>query len=210
MEIKSENLRKYLIYNVNLENENVINKEDLLRVEDLHISYFNNSLKEAIFYPEEISYFENLKKIHFSCFKITDDIISNLNKLKNLKTIIFDNCKTVSGIKLNNNITKIYMELSDLELLSIINKKTNVKKIYLEDVNNVDIKKLNEYENLEELTLLNSNLCNCFYFVYFRKMNNLKIIGCKLDNLEVIERLKHNLSNKIKISYSTKRYYKIG
>lgn len=24
------------------------------------------------------------------------------------------------------------------------------------------------YENLEELTLLNSNLCNCFYFVYFR------------------------------------------
>ena len=209
MEIKSENLRKYLIYNVNLKNENIINESDLLKLESIHISYFNNSLKEAIFYPEEIAYFENLREIYFSGFTITDDIIININKLTKLNTLIFNNCKIISNVRVNNNIKTLYMELSDSELLSIINKKTNVNKIYLEDVNNVDIKKLNEYENLEELTLLNSNLQNCFYLVYFRKLKKLKVIGCKLDNLEVIERMKYNQSNKIEITYSTKKYYKL-
>ena len=117
MIIKSENIRKYMMYNLNIENED-IDMKDMLKLKKININGLNSKLEQAYFVPEELGYLKEIEECSFSKLEITNEIIINLNKLKKLKIIQYDFCNNISDIKIENAIKKIYINYSNFSLLT--------------------------------------------------------------------------------------------
>lgn len=189
MKIMSESIADHIDLNYDIEEFSDISELD--KVEDLVINSYNYSLDVASFYPNELSYFNNLKKCTFMNFEITDEIVGNLDKI-NLKNLSFDNCQCAT-----NNILKVdrlFVEVSNINF-----KNIDVRELVVLESGTVNIADLNN--NIRELTLLNCDLVNCSLLRNFSNCK-IKLVGCKLDD----ESIKY-LEN---IMYDSKKYIRIG
>lgn len=190
MKILSESIADYIDLNYDIESVNDI--KELEQVEELVINNYNYSLDIAPFYPNELSYFKKLKKCTFINFEITDEIVDNLNKT-NIKGLTLDNCTCI--INKNLNIENLFIEVSNVNFKNI----NNLKELTILESGNIDINDIKQ-NNLEQLTILNTNIINS---TELKKINcNIELIGCELDNEEIINELKN-------INYDPNKYNKI-
>ena len=193
MEILSENIKKYLINNLHISDENDIELDDIYKVGKINLNRQNYSLKEAKFVPSELALFKNLKECAFSQFLINDEIKENLSKLENLEVLDLDHC-IIAGCKtISNKIKVIIMNYSNFNFMNIFENKSSMKKILLKDIINVDIKKITEFENIEELILLNCEIKNSIFIKELKNLKKVRIIGCKLDNDDAVNMLDKNI-----------------
>lgn len=205
MEIKSENLKRYIENNVDIKG-NEIELEDIRKLDRININALNFKLEEAIFVPEELLYLQEIEECSFANFNITDDIVVNLNKLKKLRIFQFDFCKSTVSKKIYNSISRIYLNYSDFSLLEMCENTETMETVFLKNVKDVDVSKINKFKNLKRLSLLNSEVNNIESLEKFENLEEVKIIGSKINNIQVLE----NLKNKIKIEYSEDEYFNIG
>ena len=189
MEIQSENIKKYLLNNLDIPDEDNIDIKDIYKIENININRLNYKLEEAKFFPEELAYFKELKECSLSGFLITDDIKKNLSKLEKLKTISFDHCIYSGNEKIKNKMKNINLNCSNYNLAYMFDKKNYTEKILLKDVIEVDINRICEFINLRELILLNCDIKNSNLLISLKSLKKLKIIGCKLDNYDIISKI---------------------
>ena len=205
MKIISENIKKYIENNVDIQ-ENEIELDDIKKLNRIHINALNYSLEQAVFVPKELAYLQEIKECSFANFTITDEIIENLNKLKKLSIFQFDFCKSTVSTKINNNISRIYLNYSDFSLLEMCDNIESMEIVFLKNVKEIEISKINKFKNLKRLLLLNSEIKDIEYLEKFENLEEVKIIGSKINNIQVLE----NLKNRIKIEYSEDEYFNIG
>ena len=205
MIIKSENIRKYMMYNLNIENED-IDMKDMLKLKKININGLNSKLEQAYFVPEELGYLKEIEECSFSKLEITNEIIINLNKLKKLKIIQYDFCNNISDIKIENAIKKIYINYSDFSLLTACNNTEAMEIIFLKNVNNVDINKICKFKNVKKIYLLNCNVIGISLLEQLESLEYLEVIGSNIDNKETIG----ELSKRIKVRYSEEEYFNVG
>lgn len=205
MEIKSENIKRYIENNVDIKG-NEIELEDIRKLDRININALNFKLEEAIFVPEELSYLQEINECSFANFTITDEIIENLNKLKKLSIFQFDFCKSTVSKKIYNNISRIYLNYSDFSLLEMCDNTESMETVFLKNIKDIDVSKINKFRNLKRLSLLNSEVNNIESLEKFENLEEVKIIGSKINNIQVLE----NLKNRIKIEYSEDEYFNIG
>ena len=182
MNIKSTSIADYIELNYDI--ETIKDSKELEKVEELVINNLDYSLEQAPFYPNELTYFTNLKKCTFMNFEITDEIINILNNLK-LQVLTLDNCTCITDVKLNAE--KIIIEVSRVNLETI-----NSKDLTLIECGKIDINK-----NTKKLTILNCNIKNATQL----KQLKCQLIGCALDDTTIT-----NLEN---IICNPKQYKKI-
>ena len=197
MEIKSENLKEYIINNSNIRNRD-IEIEDINKLKSLNINGLNNRLEEALFVPQELSYFKEIEECSFSSITITNEIIENINKLNKLEIIEYDFCKNTAKIEMENKVKRIYLNYSNIELLNLCKNIDTMEKIFLKNIENVDIRMVCKFKNVKNIYLLNCNVINIESLEELEKLEFLKVIGSKIDNYETIEKL----SKSIKVEYS--------
>ena len=205
MEIKSENIKRYIENNVDIKG-NEIELEDIKKLDRININALNFKLEEAIFVPEELSYLKEIEECSFANFNITDDIVVNLNKLKKLRIFQFDFCKSTVSKKIYNSISRIYLNYSDFSLLEMCDNTESMETVFLKNVKDIDVSKINKFKNLKRLSLLNSEVNNIESLENFENIEEVKIIGSKINNVSILE----ELSKKIKIEYSEDEYFNIG
>lgn len=206
MNLESENLRKYVIYNTDLKLGDEITIEAIESMDYLTIKRLNAKMEEAVFVPEELAYFKNIKTCGFSGFTIRDNIKENIEKLNKLNFIKFDHCRYRGKNGINNNIEDIELNCSEFGLFCMCNNKTNLKNVFLKDVEEVDVEEIVKYENIEKISLLNCEVKNANSLLKLNKLKTIRIIGSKLDNKEVVEKLKE----KVDVTYSEEEYFPIG
>lgn len=202
MEIRSENIKKYLINNIQVSNDN-IEMEDLLKLKEININWFNSKLEKAYFNPNELSYLKEIISCSFNNFVINDEILENINKLNKLEVLNYDFCKSIANKSINNKIKEIYMNCSDIELLLCCNTIETMEKIFLKNIENVDINTIEKFKNVKEIYLLNCKVKNIVLLEKFKNLSYVEIIGSKIDNYETIEKLK----KKIRVKYSKEEYF---
>ena len=205
MEIKSENIKRYIENNVDIKG-NEIELDDIKKLDRININALNFDLEEATFIPEELAYLQEINECSFANFTITDEIVENLNKLKKLKIFQFDFCKSTVSKKIYNNISRIYLNYSDFSLLEMCNNTESMETVFLKNVKNVDVSQIYKFKNLKRLSLLNCDIDNIEYLDKFDKLEEVKIIGSKINNLQILETLR----NKMKIEYSEDEYFNVG
>lgn len=204
MEIKSENIRRYIENNVDI-NGSEIEFNDMQKLTSININALNLKLEEAVFVPEELSYLKEISECSLANFTITDEIIENLNKLEKLSIIQFDYCKCLASNIIYNNLNRIYLNYSDFNLVEKCDNTENMEKIFLKNVGKVDISKILKFNNLKRLFLLNCDVDNIEFLEKFDRIEEVKIIGSKIDNLQILDHLK----NKMQIEYSEDEYFNV-
>lgn len=187
MKIMSESIADSISLNYDIEEFNDISELD--KVEELAINSYNYSLDIASFYPNELSYFKNLRECTFMNFEITDEIVDNLNKI-NLKVLSLDNCRCIINNRLS--VDRLFVEVSNVNFKNIC-----VKELTVLESGTIDISDLND---LSELTLLNCNIVNSSLLKNFKDCK-IELVGCTLDDDSVKE-----LEN---VKYDPNRYFKI-
>ena len=205
MLIKSENIKKYIENNLDIEN-NEIEMDDIIKLEKININGLNYKLEKAVFVPEELSYLKGISECSFNNFTITNEILENLNKLEKLNVLQFDFCQSEADKTINNKISSIYINCSDFKLLSMCENAEYMETIFLKNIEEVDINSICKYKNLKKLFLLNSNVKNIELLEKLPNLSYLKIIGSKIENTEIIEKI----SKKIEVVYSEEEYFNIG
>ena len=187
MKIMSESIADSISLNYDIEEFNDISELD--KVEELAINSYNYSLDIASFYPNELSYFKNLRECTFMNFEITDEIVDNLNKI-NLKVLSLDNCRCIINNRLS--VDRLFVEVSNVNFKNIC-----VKELTVLESGTIDISDLND---LSELILLNCNIVNSSLLKNFKDCK-IELVGCTLDDDSVKE-----LEN---VKYDPNRYFKI-
>ena len=190
MKLLSENIVDYIDLNYDIDSFSDI--KELEKVEELVINRYNYSLEEAVYYPEELAYFKNLKKCTFLNFTITDEIVDILDKLS-LEEIVLDHCQCLINHVLH--VEKLLVEGSPVSFMNTVFHQLVVvenKEIDIQDICHSDI---------QQLTLLNTPI---IHSSLLKKLPNckIKIQGCSLDDSSVKE-----LEN---VTYDANRYFKIG
>ena len=203
MQILSENIKRYIINNLSLKDEENFDISDIYKIEEINLNRVNYKLKEANFIPEEISYFKNLRKCSFNGFLINDDIKKNLSKLENLEVLEFNHCIITGYFMIKNRVKQINIKHSNFEFINIIEDKTNMEKMILKNVINVDMKKISEFTNIKELNMLNCEVNNSYFINSLKRLNRIKIIGCKLDKDDIIDKIDKN----VEVIYSKNKFF---
>lgn len=190
--IKNKRLRLYLEYELNKSQDEDIFKEELENITQIAINGKSVSGEKLCNDLSDLVYFKNLKSCIIKDFFITDEEIEEINKLKKIEILHFDNCKFENKYKkISLNIEKLIFSFCcniDMNLLDIlehtkylritsgdkinldgIQKLVNIKELYLQSINIKDISFVDELYNLEYLNLNGSNILKNKKYI-----NNLK------------------------------------
>lgn len=152
---------------------NSIEKQEIKDITLNHKGFNGKNTESNI---SEVLEFPNLKTCTINGFDVTEDDVRDLNKCKNLKSIQFSNCNLINiNISLRNletliidnckgNLENIFNKLEELKFLHIVSNEVfdtiyienckQLKKIYIQDTN---IKKLEKLKKFQELEYVNLN-----------------------------------------------------
>ena len=189
MKIMSENIANYIDLNYNIKEFNDI--KELEKVDELVINSLNYSLEIAPFYPNELSYFKNLKECTFINFEINDEIINNLNNI-NLSYLLLDNCRCPISKKIE--VDRLFVECSTINL-----KNIDTQELIILDSDTIDINDLDK--NIKKIRILNCNIINSSLLKNFINCK-IELVGCKLDDESIID-----LEN---VKYDPQMYVRVG
>ena len=206
MEIQSENIKKYLINNLDLKDEGNIELSDILKIEELNLNRLNYKLKEAKFIPEELGYFKELRKCSLNEFLINDDIKKNISKLEKLEKLTLNHCIITGYDKITNKLKQIYLNYSNFEFVNILECKESLEKMTLKNVINVDIENISKFANITELELLNCEVKKFEFITNLTNLKKLKIIGCNLEKDDIKEKINSN----IQLNFSKNEFFYVG
>lgn len=151
--------------------------------------------------------FEQFKEIEtctLNRFEVNDEIINNLNKMKNLKTIIFSHCVFKCESKLKCDIENLMIIYGKNIKLEYIKNLKMIKTLMITNNKKIDIDELKVFENIEEISLFECEIQNFLEIKNFKNLKILNLDGSKIDNENVLD----EIQDKIKIKYN--KTYRVG
>ena len=188
--LKSTDLINNIRNRLFLSDEKDITEEDIFKIKRLSLHRIGYGLKENYFDPNELKLFKNLENCEFSGINITDEIIDALGGLENLSDLEFDHCNIRTNKKLKNKIEKINILYSNLGLIDILESKKYLRFLLFQEIpETVDLKKLEDYINLENIQICNSNIINATSLKNLKELKSLVLDGSSLDDESVLNEL---------------------
>jgi len=151
--------------------------------------------------------FEQLKEIEtctLNRFEINDEIINNLNKMNNLKTIIFSHCIFQCESGLQNSIENFMIIYCKDVKLEYIKNSNLVKTLMITKNENIDINELKIFKNIEEMSLFECEIKNFSEIKSFGYLKTLKLDGSKIDNESILA----EIQDRINVMYN--KTYHVG
>lgn len=151
--------------------------------------------------------FEQFKEIEtctLNRFEIDDEIINNLNKMNNLKTIIFSHCIFQCEFELKCDIENLMIIYGKNIKFEYIKNLNIIKSLMITNNKKIDIDELKVFENIEELSLFDCEIQNFSEIKNFKKLKILNLDGSKIDNENVLNEIR----DRIKIKYN--KTYRVG
>lgn len=161
----------------------------------------NNFDAKGNIIQHDFEQFKDVETCTLNRFEVNDEIINSLNKMRNLKTIIFGHCVFTNEIKLENNLEKLMIIYCKNVKYSDILNTYQVKDLMLTKIGEVDIEEINKFESLEELSIFECEIKNLFAIENFKSLKTLKLDGSKIDNKEKLQDLQKTLNIQYKETY---------
>lgn len=163
----------------------------------------NFDVKENVI-QHDFEQFKEVESCTLNRFEINDDIITKLEQMKNLKTIIFSHCVFSNEKKLKTNIESLMIIYGKNVKFEKIDCLKTIKRLMITKFENLDVDELSKFENLEELSLFECEIKNFSKIKKFKNLQSLKLDGSQIDQKEVID----EISSKIKVQYN--KIYRVG
>lgn len=145
--------------------------------------------------------FKEIESCTLNRFEINDDIIDKLNEMKNLKTIVFCHCIFKSERKLVSNVENLMIIYCKNVQYSNFLNASKVRNLMFTNVENIDVKDIKVFENIEELSIFECEIKNFSAIDDLKKLKDLKLDGSKIDDEEKIQELKGRLNIQYKKTY---------
>lgn len=199
IEIKNKFLKER-IYNILRKNdEEPLNENELKKIKQIKLDS-KTFLDEEIQYSlDDFLYLSEIQKLVLDQFDVDDKLIKIINSFKQLKNIEFSHC-TFSNINgINNKIEALTIAYCKLINFEIINEKDTVTDfaIYGFEEEIIDLNKILQYKNIQNLSIFNVNIKNSNKFKDFTNLKMLNIDGSNID----CDNLSDLLRNDIKVSH---------
>lgn len=202
IEFKSEIIKK-IVYNKLKKDENSILKiQELDSIKSITLNNLNKNGQKINYNFLDFEYLQNLESLTLNSFQINNEIITLLNTLKHLKTLILNHCSFETDKTVLNNLEYLAITHCTNLNLSIFNRLYNIKILQIINADEININEILFAKNLENLFIHNSNIKNCSRIKDFLHLKQLKIDGSFIDSPNFVELLNKD----IKFSYN-KRYY---
>ena len=189
--IKNKFVRDYIEYYFSTTDVDKITEENLKEIKDITISCDKEIAKDTL---EDILLFPNLEKLMIRNISITEENIEHIKQLKNLKEICFSFCKMkCKKIELNVSKVKFYY-CENLDLKNIENPE-DIKELTIIGGKKVNIKEIKNFKNIEKLILQNLQLKDLTFIKDIGKtLKYLNLNGTTVKNIE-------NIDSKIEVEW---------
>ena len=189
MELKDSSLRMFLKEFHNSDKEE-FSKYEISSVNELYLD--SESIIDADLI--DLEHFICLEKIILKNIYVTDEILLNICKTKNLRKISFYNCK-ISNLKLleKANICELVIDECDFEDIYYLNNMDCLEDLYLDNNKTIDLKDLSVIKRLKKLSLSNTEVLTSEYLIYMNDIEYLSINGTgikSISNLVHFDKLK--------------------
>lgn len=199
IEIKNKFLKER-IYNILRKNdEEPLNENELKKIKQIKLDS-KTFLDEEIQYSlDDFLYLSEIQKLVLDQFDVDDKLIKIINSFKQLNNIEFSHC-TFSNINgINNKIEALTIAYCKLINFEIVNEKDTVTDfaIYGFEEEIIDLNKILQYKNIQNLSIFNVNIKNSNKFKDFTNLKMLNIDGSNID----CDNLSDLLRNDIKVSH---------
>lgn len=173
MELQDKELEKAICYKIGEFGDYELQREDLLKIEELNLNNRTFSGKEKDIDLREIQALANLKNISLQYFRIDDSIAEILNSLGNLNSIYLASCEIDITKPLSNPSLKSisfeacnvsdYSQIFGTESFRVIGDpqfrlkylggKENIERMFLQQCKVKNFESIAEYTNLQVLNL---------------------------------------------------------
>jgi len=181
MLINSQEIDKY-IHNLLLKPYMIeLKKDDLDKVKNIVLSKYNIKHEIIEYDYSDLSKLPNLEKCSIEFLDITDELINNINKLENLKTLEFNSCEIKAVGKIKNNLNKILLQSLEQQIFLMF-EDNNVETIEIIDFKNIDLSILSKFTHLKNLYIYNSNIINFSKILDMKSVEVLKLDGSEIDD----------------------------
>lgn len=202
VEVNNKIIKSKIYSNLKKQFSEQLTDEELKRIKSMTLNA-KDSNKNTIKYNEyDYKCLENLETITLNGFIIDNEMIINLNYLKNLKTIIFNHCTFKNEKTINNELENLLITYSKLERFNLFKNVEKIKTIELIEVGEINIKDITNMENIMELSIYNSKIRNSIMINQFKKLKKLKLDGSLVDE----EKFSELLNKSIEFSYKEKYF----
>lgn len=196
-------LIKEKIYNALNKKENeTISIEELKNIKKITLNNKNLDGTLNEYTTNDFLNLNNIENLILNDFIIDDDMINKINCLSNLTTITFNFCKWNTNKSIDSKIKKMIITSSELNY-EILTNYNFLENIIIDYVGEVDMKRLSNIKNIEEMHIHNSKVKNSNFLKTFKNLRILNLDGSQLDNEKVLEELK----NSIEISFDKMYFY---
>lgn len=202
VEMNNEIIKSKIYSNLKKQFSEQLTEEELKKVKSITLNSKDSNQNRINYNEYDYKCLENLEAITLNGFIIDDEMITNLNYLKNLKTIIFNHCTFKNEKTINNELENLLITYSKLERFNLFKNVEKIKAVELIEVGEIDIKDITNIENIIELSIYNSKIKNSIMINDFINLKKLKLHGSLVDE----EKFSELLNKSIEFSYKEKYF----
>lgn len=202
IEIKNEIIRDKIYLNLKKNFSEILTEEELKDFDSITLNAKDFKQNEIIYEEEDYKVLKYINSIALNGFIIDDQIIKNLNYLKDLSSIIFNHCIFENNTLIESNIESLWITYSNVKNLKLFQNFERIKKMTFIEVGEIDIKEIINIKNIEELAICNSFIKNSIMINDFKNLKELKLDGSLVDEKNFLELLNKD----IKLSYKEKYF----
>lgn len=138
--------------------------------------------------------FKEVESCTLNRFQINDEIINKLNQMNHLKTMIFSHCVFNNEKKLENDVENLMMIYCKNVKFDTFFNSHKIKRIMFTKLENIDIKELKIFQNLEELSIFDCEIKNFSEIKSLKKLKKIKLDGSQIDNKETLSEIQDNIN----------------
>lgn len=197
MKIANEEL-KFKVYNaLKKDYEEDISEEELKKVKSISINQNNEFLDGTKINAKDFEILKYVESLTLNLFELTDEFIKQINSFENLSYLVLNHCNIETKNRISNHLKNIIVTYTRNFKLSMFEDKLSPKMIQLVNLENIDIKDLITYKNLEYIYIYNIQLENLEELKKFEKLKQVCLDGSTYSE-EVLNDLKEK---NIKVHY---------
>ena len=184
-----------------------ITVEDIEKVEELNLNYYDISGKPNDIKIEEFKYFKNLISLRMVNFELNEETFEILGTLDCLEDLELNDCTiyNYNDISKLSKLSSIELRNMDINSLDFCTKLLNLKRISLKDSkikNFASIKKCTnlEYLDIEGIGDINLEFLLNFDNIEFVNLSRQQLTQVNLNALKTLEK-RENFSYEIEMKY---------
>lgn len=202
MEIKNNYLKQNIYKALSKDLAEEVTIDELKKIKCIILNNVNEKLERIHYNINDFECLKYIEKLIIKDLTLTDIIITKINEMKNLKTLVLEYCKFETENSIQNNINNLIVTYPKNFIYKKHINSNDIKYLQLIQIIDIDIKDLINY-NIEELYIYNCNIINSELLLQLNSLKTLKLDGSNF-NMEIFEEL---INKKITLQYNKKYYF---